>query len=325
MKHITLKGTDITVSNIALGTDSMGAPMTEEISKAVLDTYTELGGNLIDTALSYNDWTPGEKSRSEKIIGRWLKERKNRKNLIISTKGGHPPMGHMEISRLSRKDIFSDIEKSLEHLGTDYVDIYFLHRDDEALPVGPIAETLNELVKSGKTRSIGLSNWSPRRVLEIQKYCKKHSLAPITSSQIQFGLARPNIENIETTLRIMDSEAYSFYTNAGINVFAFSAQSKGYFSKLDKNMPLSPKASQRYDNPKSREIYHMLKDLSLKYKCTVTEAVSAVLCSVPDFITVPILGCKNSGHVKTSVGASDLAIDARDVKRILHSGLIVHN
>ena len=141
MKYIKLDGTDIKVSKLALGTDSMGEPMTEETSREVLDSFTEAGGTLIDTALSYNDWAPGEKSRSEKIIGRWLKARSNRHDLIISTKGGHPPMGHMDISRLSEKEIMSDIEQSLSNLGTDYVDIYFLHRDNENLPVAPIMET----------------------------------------------------------------------------------------------------------------------------------------------------------------------------------------
>ena len=325
MKYVTLKGTDIKVSNPALGTDSMGEPMTEEVSREVLDSFTEAGGTLIDTALSYNDWAPGEKSRSEKIIGRWLKDRGNRHNLVISTKGGHPPMGNMDISRLSEKEIFSDINESLTHLGTDYVDIYFLHRDDERLPVAPIMETLNKLVKSGKTRSIGLSNWHPCRVKEAMDYCNAHNLAPITSSQIQFGGARPNIHLIDPTISIMDKQGYEFYKNENINVFAFSAQSKGYFSKLDAGSPLSPKASERYDNPQSRIIFEKLKELSAKYGCTVTEAVSAVLCSNPAFVTIPILGCKKPEHVKTSIRASDIQISPADVAKVLKLGLIVHN
>lgn len=325
MKYIQLEGTDILVSNLALGTDSMGEPMMEETSREVLDSFTEAGGTLIDTALSYNDWAPGEKSRSEKIIGRWLKDRGNRKDLIISTKGGHPPMGHMDISRLSKDEIFSDMENSLKNLGTDYVDIYFLHRDDESLPVGPIMETLNELVKSGKTRSIGLSNWSPRRVKEAMDYCNAHNLAPITSSQIQFGVARPNIHLIDPTLSIMDKQGYEFYKNENLNVFAFSAQSKGYFSKLDTGAKLSPKASERYDNEESRKIFGLLKEISKKYDCTVTEAVSAALISIKDFNTIPILGLKNKTHVQSSMGASDIKISARDLENILDIALIVHN
>ncbi len=320
MKYINLKGTDIEVSNIALGTDSMGEPMTEEISREVLDAFTEAGGTLIDTALSYNDWAPGEKSRSEKIIGRWLKDRGNRQDLVISTKGGHPPMDNMNISRLSEKEILSDIEKSLLNLSTDYVDIYFLHRDDESLPVAPIMETLNKLVKDGKTRSIGLSNWSPKRIKEAAEYCTEHNLAPVTSSQIQFGLARPNTHLIDPTLSIMDKESFDFYKNENINVFAFSAQSKGYFSKLDAGSPLSPKASERYDNEQSRKIFEVLRKLSGKYNCTVTEIVSAVLCSNTAFVTIPILGCKNRSHIQTSI--NDILISEEDVREVLFMGLI---
>ena len=325
MKYIKLDGTDIKVSKLALGTDSMGEPMTEETSREVLDSFTEAGGTLIDTALSYNDWVPGEKSRSEKIIGRWLKTRGNRHELIISTKGGHPPMGHMDISRLSEKEIMSDIEQSLSNLGTDYVDIYFLHRDNENLPVAPIMETLDKLVKSGKTRSVGLSNWSPRRVKEAAEYCKTHNLEPITSSQIQFGLAYPNIRLIDPTLSIMDKESYEFYKKENINVFAFSAQSKGYFSKLDTGSTLSPKAAERYDNPQSRKIFDLLKKIAIKYHCTVTEAVSAVLTSIDDFNTVPILGLKNKTHTETSLRASDIEINNVDIENILNISLIVHN
>lgn len=317
MKYITLKGTDIKVSNLALGTDSMGEPMTEETSREVLDCFTEAGGTLIDTALSYNDWAPGEKSRSEKIIGRWIKDRKNRNEIIISTKGAHPPMGRMDISRLSEAEIISDIEQSLLNLGTDYVDIYFLHRDDEKLPVAPIMETLNKLVKSGKTRSLGLSNWSPRRVKEAADYCNENNLAPITSSQIQFGLAKPNTHLIDPTLSIMDRESYNFYKNENINIFAFSAQSKGYFSKLDAETELSPKSKERYDSEKSRLIFENLKVLSKKYNCSVTEIISAVLCSTPQFITIPILGCKTPEHIKTSLNGADINVNKNDVLMLL--------
>lgn len=325
MKYIKLPGTDITVSNLSLGTDSMGMPLTEEISRGILDAYTEVGGTFIDTAKVYNDWAEGEKSRSEKIIGRWLKDKGNRHKVVISTKGGHPPVGHMDISRLSRDELTYDIDKSLEHLKTDYVDLYFLHRDDESLSVDEIMDTLHGFVRDGKARAIGLSNWGTDRVKEANEYCKAHGLTPVTASQIQFGIARPNMEKVEKTLKVMDKNAYEFYKKEGMAVMGFSAQSKGYFSKIQAGAELSPKAKERYDNPISREIFEILDSIKNEYNCTVTELVLAVLTSIEDFVCIPILGCKSPMHIQTSFKASDIKVRPEHIKRILDLSLIVHN
>ena len=181
MEYKILNNTDLKVSSASLGTDVYGTVLNKAQSYELLDTYTDLGGNIIDTALVYANWIPGEKSLSEKLIGSWMEERKNRHEIIISTKGAHPEI--MTISRLSREEILGDIDKSLKHLKTDYIDIYWLHRDDKNLPVGPIMETLGEIVKSGKARYIGMSNWTYRRIDEANKYAREHTKpAPIATA-----------------------------------------------------------------------------------------------------------------------------------------------
>lgn len=325
MKYIKLNNTTLSVSRAALGTDSIGTFIDEAESKAILDSFTEYGGNLIDTAVSYADWEPGEKSRSEKLIGRWMKEKHNRDKLVLSTKGGCPDYKTMHISRLSREEINSDMDKSLMNLGVDYVDIYFLHRDDKSIAAGELMEILGELKASGKTRYFGLSNWSAKRICEAQKYCADHGLDMPVVSQLQFNPARPNLEQIESTLEVMKGEDFDFYSREKMNVFAFSAQAKGYYSKLDKCTPLSPKAKSRYDNETNREIYKLLKAMSADYGCSVTELVVAVLASNPEFVTVPIIGCKSTEQVSTSIRGADLEISAADVMKVLKQGLIVHN
>ncbi|MBP3361689.1 MAG: aldo/keto reductase [Clostridia bacterium] len=325
MKYVQLNKTELFVSRAAIGTDSIGTYIDETESKNILDSFTEFGGNLIDTAVSYADWVPGEKSRSEKLIGRWMKEKHNRDKLVLSTKGGCPNRNTMHISRLSREEINSDMDKSLMNLGVDYVDIYFLHRDDKSIAAGELMEILGELTAAGKTRYFGLSNWSAERIAEAEKYCGEHGLNMPVVSQIQFSPARPNLECIESTLEMMNADAFDFYSREKMNVFAFSAQAKGYFSKLDMGIPLSPKAQSRYDNETNKEIYKLLKAMSADYGCSVTELVVAVTASNPEFITVPIIGCKNTEQVRTSIRGAELEISAEDTIRVLKQGLIVHN
>ena len=325
MKYIKLNQTDITASCVALGTDSIGTYIDEEKSRAILDKFTELGGTLIDTAVSYADWEPGETSRSEKLIGRWMKDRNNRHELIIATKGGCPHHTSMHTSRLSREEVNSDMDKSLINLKTDYVDVYFLHRDDESKPVEEIAEILCALVKNGKARYAGLSNWKPYRIDLFNEYCRNHNLPEAVTSQIQFGLARPNLENMEDTLEIMQADSYDYYSKRDMSLFAFTAQSKGYFAKIDKNLPLSPKAETRYKNEENDKIYEKLKALKEEYSPDIASLTIGILSCNPNFTTIPIAGCKNTEQVISSMSGADLKIPPEIAENIIKSGLIVHN
>lgn len=302
MIYRKIKDTDLNAAAIALGTDVYGSVVSKEDSEELLNTYVELGGNIIDTAKIYADWYPGEKSRSEKLIGNWMQNKKNRDKLIISTKGGHPPRENMSLSRLSKKELTFDIEASLRHLKTDYIDIYWLHRDDKAILACEIAETLNEFLKSGKARYIGLSNWSCERVSEMKKYC------PVIASQIQYSLAEPNYENNDPTLEIMNEKEYEYYKKSGLCVFAFASQAKGFFSKMDKGGvdALSEKARERYLNEKSLETYKKIKKLSIETGYTVGELVTGLLVNNSDFHTIPIVGCKNTVQLKESMAGGSI-------------------
>jgi len=182
-----------------------------------------------------------------------------------------------------------------------------------------------ELVKSGKTRYTGLSNWSISRYNEAVCYCMEHNLPTPVSSQIQFSPARPNIEKIDSTLEIMKAEDFEYYSKTNTNVMAFSAQAKGHFSKLDAEVPLNPKYGFRYDNETNLKIYALLKEMSHKYECTVTELVTAVMTSNPAFPTIAILGCKNTSHIHTSIKGADIEIRPDDALKVFKMGLIVHN
>ncbi len=316
MKY-TLLGNELKISTIALGTDVYGTVVDEKTAFSLLDFYFDRGGNLIDTANAYADWIEGGKGASEMVIGRWLKNRR-RDKVIISTKGGFPLQDSMNVSRLSRKDIFADMDESLLRLGTDYVDIYWLHRDDVTLPVGEIMEYLNELVRQGKTRFIGMSNWSCGRIDEANRYAAEHNLMLLSASQIQYSMAVANPEKNDPTLVLMNDNEYNYFKNHDMTVFAFASQAKGFFSKMYSGgiEALSPKARDRYLNEKTLARYERIKEIAEKYERTVGEVSLSALVSNSDFDTVAIVGCKNLAQLEDSLGAWGFKMNDEDVKYI---------
>lgn len=320
MEKVLLSGTELYVSPIALGTDSYGLLTNEEESYALLDEFFSLGGNVLDTALIYSDWVPGEKSRSEKLLGRWMKYRGRRDDVIISTKGSHPDFATMNVHRLSDADIRGDLEKSLKHLGTDYIDIYWLHRDAEELPVDGIMDTLGSFVKEGKVRYIGVSNWTNKRIAAANEYAVKNNLPLISSSQIQYSVAEGIKEMGDPTLVLMNDEEYKFFTDTKMPVFAFESQAKGFFSKLDTlgiEEVKSKKAYARFMTEKNLKRFEIIKELSVKYSVSVAEIVIAALCSNEDFQTIPIAGCKNSAHLQSSASGASLKLTQQEVDSLI--------
>lgn len=318
MEYKRLKNTDLTVSTIALGTDVYGTDLDEKTSFEMLDFYVQNGGNIIDTANVYADWVPGERGRSEKLIGRWLKNRGNREKYIISTKGGHPNLDTMSVSRLSHSELTSDLDESLRRLGTDYVDIYWLHRDDELLEVSDIMDTLDGFVKSGKVRYIGMSNWTCQRIEEAQKYAENNSKTMLSASQIQYSAAQPNIESNDPTLVLMNDDEYNYFKNHDMTVFAFASQAKGFFSKLHAGgeEALSKKARDRYLNEISLARFERIEKLSAESGHTVGEIAISVLASNYNFDTVPIVGCKNTVQLKESMNGAALRLTKEQIEYI---------
>ena len=235
MKKFVLGENGPEISCITLGTDYYGKTVPEELCFRLLDLYTELGGNTVDTAHVYSDYLPGEKHSSEKVIGKWLRTRNSRKGLVISTKGGFPELDDYHKSRITEKNIREDLWGSLECLGVDSVDIYWLHRDDESVPIGELVELLNEFRTAGLIGCYGFSNFSPRRVAAARGYARMHGLQGPEAVQIKWGYALTNPENIyDDTIREMDGEYMSLLKEHNMPLFAYCSQAKGFFSKLRK-------------------------------------------------------------------------------------------
>ena len=311
MNKQQIKGTHINACPLVLGTDYYGKTIPEETAYDLMDTFCRNGGNLIDTAHVYSDYLPGEKHMSEKVIGRWLlksgRQKDLGKSLYIATKGGFPVVGDMHASRISYKEIKSDLEESLECLQLGSVDLYWLHRDNTNVPADEIVAWMDEFVKSGKIKSYGFSNWSALRIKEAMEASNKNSYVPPVASQIRWSMATTEKEEREDdTLVEMDDSEYSFYKENEISVFAFSSQAKGFFAKLKKDghdyIKPDGKAGARYFNQKNITTYEKLLPLCEKYEVSKMQASLAWLTYAP-FPVFPIIGCKSVAQLEDSMKA----------------------
>lgn len=271
---------------LALGTAPFGTGIPRDTAFSVLDAFTDLGGNLIDTAAVYGMGV------SEQTLGEWMRLRGSRHRVVISTKGGHPSLPDWS-RRVTEADIRADMEASLRYLGTDHVDIYFLHRDDESKPVAYIMPILDALVREGKTRLIGASNWTVARINEANDFARVNGLTEFSVSQIFHNAAFINKEGIyDQTLVAMDPTEHEGYVQNRIPVMAYTAQAQGLFSLIrDKGLDGLPNTMRRtYLNTDTLSRSDRILAVSKKTGLSPTAVSLAYLIHDKQVKTFPILG-----------------------------------
>jgi aryl-alcohol dehydrogenase-like predicted oxidoreductase len=172
--RIHLPKTNLDVSPVCLGGNVFGWSANKDESFAVLDAFAAAGGNFIDTADVYSEWAEGHiGGESETIIGEWMKARGNRAEIIVATKVA-------KLSTrpgLSRANILAAVEDSLRRLQTDYIDLYYAHEDDQTVDLAETLGAFDELVRAGKVRNIGASNYSGARLLEAARVSNENGFA----------------------------------------------------------------------------------------------------------------------------------------------------
>lgn len=277
------------LSRIILGTHTFGeGGPSEKKDFRMMDMYVAAGGNVIDTAACYGD------GKSERCIGRWMQARNNRANLVISTKCGQPEFqnGIFQRHRLSYAEMKADLENSLVNLQTDYIDVYFLHKDDPSVPVGEIMEFLNEHIKKGVIRHIGASNWRLDRICAANRYAEERGLQKLEVSQLAFSLRRGTTRGWGANERVleMDATEYARYLKNKLPVFAFNTQAYGYFYK---NMELPE--NEQTGTPEDKEILKRLKVVCRKKGWNVQKTLFAayMACRLNVF---PIIRASTETH-----------------------------
>lgn len=218
MTRVQLADTDLFVHPLQLGGNPFGWGADRDQSFAVLDAYAEAGGNFIDTADAYSAWVEGNSGgESETIIGEWMKARGNRDEMIIATKVGMHPK-HKGLDPANIRDCVDD---SLRRLGTDRIDLYYAHTDDDEVDQVAVAETFDALVRSGKVNYLGASNFSLERLQNARRISTKFSLACYRVVQDRFNLVSRSA---------VDAQKQAYLRSEGMAELPFHSLASGFLT-----------------------------------------------------------------------------------------------
>lgn len=302
MRYMNIKGVDKPISRLFMGTGDLRK--LEEPERMMLDAYIRAGGNAFDTAHQYRG--------KELVLGQWLAEQKNREKLVILTKGAHHDDGSPG-PRVNPEAIRKDLTESLERLGTEYVDLYALHRDDPNVEVGPIIEELNTHLEAKRIRAIGASNWSHKRIQEANEYAAAHKLIGFSFSSPNLSLAKPNVPRWEGCVSA-DEETCGWHSVNQLPLLAWSAQAGGFFSG---NFTPDNRADEEmvrvYYSENNWERYRRAAKLAEEKQVSPIQiALSYVLNQ--SFPTCAIIGPRNPEELDSSIQAMNLPLTEQEVE-----------
>ncbi|MDP1802734.1 MAG: aldo/keto reductase [Bacteroidota bacterium] len=303
MQKRTLGNTDITTLPLAFGGNVFGWTINEKTSFELLDSFVAAGFTFIDTADVYSRWASGVGGESETIIGNWMKLRKNRNKVTIATKVGMD-MGQGKID-ISKKYILKAVDDSLKRLQTDHIDLYQSHKDDETTPVEETLDAYAQLIKEGKVRWIGASNFSPARLKDSLAASKKYNLPRYETLQPIYNLY--NREEFEKELQEICVE-----NNIGvINYYALAAGflTGKYRSENDISKSVRGAGAHRYMNERGFKILKAMDEVAAEKKTSLAAISVAWLIAQPG-VTAPIASATNHEQLQIILKATELSLDS---------------
>ena len=313
MKYMEIPYVDKKVSRILYGTAAQ--PFTAGLeANELLNQVYQTGVTAFDTARNYGD--------AEKSLGIWLEECRMREKVVILSKGGHPD-SRMR-SRINEKEIREDLERSLECLRTDYIDIYLLHRDDPSVEAGRIVEIMNALHAEGKIGAFGGSNWTYQRIAQANDYAHRHGLIPFTVSSPNFGLAEQITDvwggGCVTVSGPQNAEARKWYSENQIPVIAYSSLGRGLFSgKLKSSQAdeaekiLDPFAVKGYICASNFERLRRCEILAQKKNCTVPQIALAWIFHQA-LQTCAVVSTAKVGRLQENVEALEIVLSEKEAR-----------
>ena len=294
---------------IAFGGNVFGWTADEATSHKLLDAFVDAGFSFVDTADVYSRWVPGHTGgESEAIIGTWLKKDPSKRDkVLIATKCG---MALTE-GALSRANIKKSVDESLQRMNTDRIDLFQSHKDDKATPLEETLETYGELVKAGKLRSIGASNYDAPRLAEAAKISRDKGLPRYESLQPHYNLMERGLFEGALENECLKEE---------IGVIPYYSLASGflsgkYRSEADVGEAKRGAGVKKYINPKGLGVLKALDEVSKKHNVDNVQVTLAWLMQ-RKAITAPIVSATSLQQLKDLIAAPGVKLDAEDVARI---------
>lgn len=303
MKTREIGSSGLRVGPLAFGGNVFGWTVDESTSFRLLDAFVASGFHLIDTADVYSRWVPGNHGgESETIIGKWLRQSGKRDQVVLATKVGME-MGPGKTG-LSRPHILKAVEESLTRLQTDTIDLYQAHKDDPETPLEETLAAFGDLIKQGKVRAIGASNYSSDRLAEALRISKENGLPAYQCLQPQYNLCER--AGFEESLEPLCRER-------GIGVIPYYSLASGfltgkYRSDADLAKSARGKSVSNYLNERGFRILAALDEVASRYASTPARVAIAWLLSRPT-VTAPIASATSVGQFDDLAEAVRLNLD----------------
>jgi aryl-alcohol dehydrogenase-like predicted oxidoreductase len=310
MQRVKLGKSDLEVPVLCLGGNVFGWTLPEADSFRQLDAALEAGLNFIDTADVYSRWAPGHVGgESETILGKWLAKGGKRSNVIVATKLGLD-MGDGK-EGLKPDYIEQAVEASLRRLQTDYIDLYQAHKDDEKTPLEETLSAFDKLVRQGKVRHIGASNYSAARLAKALHASKENGLVSYISLQPLYNLV--SREQFETELLPVVKE----HTLGVIPYYSLAAGflTGKYRSKQDADGKARGGSVSKFLNDWGFNVLHALDEVAAEHHSTPGRVALAWLMVQPG-VTAPIASATSEKHLKDLVEATKLKLDHASLEKL---------
>ncbi len=307
MEKRRLGKSDLYVAPLCLGGNVFGWTADEAASLALLDAFVAAGFNFIDTADVYSKWAPGHHGGElETIIGDWLKRRGKRDDVIIATKVGSD-MGAGK-KGLSKTYIARAVEDSLRRLGTDYIDLYQSHRDDEETPIEETLEAYGALIKAGKVRAIGASNFTPERLAASLEASATHGLPRYETLQPEYNLM----------VRDFERDLAPVCAKHGLGVIPYFGLASGfltgkYRSKADLKQSPRGEDVEAYLNERGFKVLAALDSIADKRDATPAQVALAWLMTR---VTAPIASATGLKQLADLAASARLKLEPADIKAL---------
>jgi aryl-alcohol dehydrogenase-like predicted oxidoreductase len=311
----TLGGSDLETPRLVLGGNVFGWTASGEEAFAILDRFVAAGGTMIDTADVYSAWVPGHKGgESESFIGEWLKRRGRRDDVLIATKVGMLPWDGKGTGILDPDTILASCDASLARLGT-HIDLYYAHQDDPATPLADQLGAFDALVKAGKVRALGASNYSAERLIEALDISAREGLARYEVLQPEYNLmVRDNFEG--------DRQRVCLDRNLGVLPYfglASGFLTGKYRSAADKDKSIRGGRMDAYLNDRGFAVLSALDEVAAEAGATPAQVALAWLAAQPG-VTAPIASATSPAQLDELLGVLILELSGEQVERLTAAG-----
>ena len=309
MQYKQLGTTNLMISPLAFGGNVLGWTLNEKNSFDILDAFVAGGGNFIDTADVYARWATGVGGESETILGNWLKTRKHRNQLVLATKVG------MEMgpgcSGLSKKYILKAVEASLKRLQCDYIDLYQSHKDDEKTPQEETLSAYEQLIKEGKIRYIGASNFNAKRLTQALEMADKFGLP-------KYQTLQPHYHLLER--KLYETELESLCTQHHLGVINYFPLASGfltgkYRSEADMNKSIRGSSMGKFMHEKGFALLKVLDEVASNHRVSPATVTLAWYLSRPS-ISAPIVSATSTEQLNQILAAAALQLNQTEIKAI---------